>query len=108
MLAAQQEMNPLIVNVIHAALLTSSFYLIYDGKREQFKRRISLLRTDLEITVIHDRKTNLFSYFCFGNELTKEQMFEMIQLAFGTNNRKTLRYIDYFENESKKDTNNLS
>lgn len=99
-----QEINSLVENVIYAALLTTSFYLIYDSKREHFKRQIELIESGLKIKVVHDPKTNRFSYFCFGDEVTKEELHELIHTVFEPSKRRTSLFMDYLENESKAET----
>ena len=101
MLFVSGEINSLVENVIYAALFTTSLYLIYDSKREHFKRQIELIESGLKIKVIHEPTTNRFSYFCFGDEVTKEELLELIHMVFEPSKRKTSLFMDYLENESK-------
>ena len=95
------KLNPLVEVVIYAAFITIGLYFAYENEKERFIKRAELLQKNYRLKIEYDQESKMFSYSCFGDEITKEKLLEVVQLSFEKKPRKALLYLDYLEDKSK-------
>lgn len=101
LLFVQSQLSNLWTNVMQAGIITVSFYLIYDRRRDKFKRRIELIRKVFDLKVVYQEGSNTFTYTCLEKKITREQFVELVVVTYETSSRNANRFVKYFEEESQ-------
>ena len=101
LLFVQSQLSHLWTNILQAGIITVSFYLIYDGRRDEFKRRTELIRKVFNLKVVYQEDLNTFTYTCLDKKITREQFVELVVVTYETSSRNANRFVKHFEEESQ-------